>query len=88
MDAYRRLMPENSNLQRRRRSLQVLIARYEKTPHERDQLLAMIRKEQERLKIYKRDGDASDALSWVDGWKPRQLRRSGQSVLQAFMALV
>jgi hypothetical protein len=60
-------------LQRRRQSLESLIARYEREVGEKDKLLSLIRKEQERLTIFKRSGYVdSDPLCWVDSWRPRQ----------------
>ena len=60
-------------IRRRRLSLEGLITRYEKEVGERDRLRLLIRKEQERLAIYKRSGEVeSDSLCWVDSWRPRQ----------------
>ena len=75
---------ESMGLERRRRALQSLIARYDRTPGEREQLLTEIAKEQRRLSIYKRGtGEPKDALAWVDRWKPRGPR---PSILKSILA--
>ena len=86
MSAYGMLSTESMGIKRRRRTLQVLIARYDQSPNERDQLLTKIANEQRRLNIYKQGSlDRDDALAWVDTWKPRRPRQSVfQSIRAAF----
>jgi hypothetical protein len=84
MSAYR-ILTDSDAVQRRRRTIEILITRYEKSPKEREQLLAEIRKEQQRLNIYKRDDRETDSLSWVDTWKPR---RPGQSMARMLLSIM
>ncbi len=86
MSAYGMLSTESIGIERRRRALQSLIARYDQSPNERERLLAEITKEQRRLNIYKRGSlEKDDVLAWVDTWKPRRPRQGVfQSIRAAF----
>lgn len=71
-------------VERRRRALESLIERYDRSPQEQKQILGEIQREQQRLNIYKRGtADNDDVLGWVDTWKPRRPRKT---VMQSLFA--